>query len=406
MKQVIVVGGGAAGMMAAVASAQNGNFVTLLEQNEKLGKKIYITGKGRCNLTNACEISDFFDNVFSGREFSYSAVYGFTPNDLLALLDSVGLKTKIERGNRVFPQSDKASDVTKALQTLLNQYGVNIQLNVKVSKVLINDGHVVGVELDNGKTMTCEDLILCCGGKSYPATGSDGNGYRLARDLGHSIQELSPALVPFLSDEKWVHELTGLSLTNVRVSLWEKGKKIGSQFGEMLFTHQGVSGPAVLTLSCLTGALTNAYLSLDLKPALDEKTLERRILRDFEERKNKNFQNSLDALLPRRLAETVIGLSGIDPEKKINQITSAERLLLVRMLKNLKIAISGKADFNEAIITKGGINLKEINPSTMESKLINGVYFAGEMLDLHAYTGGYNLQLAFSTGYLAGISTK
>lgn len=406
MKQVIVVGGGAAGMMAAVASAQNGNFVTLLEQNEKLGKKIYITGKGRCNLTNACEISDFFDNVFSGREFSYSAVYGFTPNDLLALLDSVGLKTKIERGNRVFPQSDKASDVTKALQTLLNQYGVNIQLNVKVSKVLINDGHVVGVELDNGKTMTCEDLILCCGGKSYPATGSDGNGYRLARDLGHSIQELSPALVPFLSDEKWVHELTGLSLTNVRVSLWEKGKKIGSQFGEMLFTHQGVSGPAVLTLSCLTGALTNAYLSLDLKPALDEKTLERRILRDFEERKNKNFQNSLDALLPRRLAETVIGLSGIDPEKKINQITSAERLLLVRMLKNLKIAISGKADFNEAIITKGGINLKEINPSTMESKLINGVYFAGEMLDLHAHTGGYNLQLAFSTGYLAGISTK
>ena len=406
MKQVIVVGGGAAGMMAAVASAQNGNFVTLLEQNEKLGKKIYITGKGRCNLTNACEISDFFDNVFSGREFSYSAVYGLTPNDLLALLDSVGLKTKIERGNRVFPQSDKASDVTKALQTLLNQYGVNIQLNVKVSKVLINDGHVVGVELDNGKTMTCEDLILCCGGKSYPATGSDGNGYRLARDLGHSIQELSPALVPFLSDEKWVHELTGLSLTNVRVSLWEKGKKIGSQFGEMLFTHQGVSGPAVLTLSCLTGALTNAYLSLDLKPALDEKTLERRILRDFEERKNKNFQNSLDALLPRRLAETVIGLSGIDPEKKINQITSAERLLLVRMLKNLKIAISGKADFNEAIITKGGINLKEINPSTMESKLINGVYFAGEMLDLHAYTGGYNLQLAFSTGYLAGISTK
>ena len=406
MKQVIVVGGGAAGMMAAVASAQNGNFVTLLEQNEKLGKKIYITGKGRCNLTNACEISDFFDNVFSGREFSYSAVYGFTPNDLLALLDSVGLKTKIERGNRVFPQSDKASDVTKALQTLLNQYGVNIQLNVKVSKVLINDGHVVGVELDNGKTMTCEDLILCCGGKSYPATGSDGNGYRLARDLGHSIQELSPALVPFLSDEKWVHELTGLSLTNVRVSLWEKGKKIGSQFGEMLFTHQGVSGPAVLTLSCLTGALTNAYLSLDLKPALDEKTLERRILRDFEERKNKNFQNSLDALLPRRLAETVIGLSGIDPEKKINQITSAERLLLVRMLKNLKIEISGKADFNEAIITKGGINLKEINPSTMESKLINGVYFAGEMLDLHAYTGGYNLQLAFSTGYLAGISTK
>ena len=212
--------------------------------------------------------------------------------------------------------------------------------------------------------------------------------------------------MPFLSDEKWVHELTGLSLTNVRVSLWEKGKKIGSQFGEMLFTHQGVSGPAVLTLSCLTGALTNAYLSLDLKPALDEKTLERRILRDFEERKNKNFQNSLDALLPRRLAETVIGLSGIDPEKKINQITSAERLLLVRMLKNLKIAISGKADFNEAIITKGGINLKEINPSTMESKLINGVYFAGEMLDLHAYTGGYNLQLAFSTGYLAGISTK
>lgn len=406
MKQVIVVGGGAAGMMAAVASAQNGNFVTLLERNEKLGKKIYITGKGRCNLTNACDISDFFDSVFAGKEFSYSAVYGFTPNDLLTLLDTVGLKIKIERGNRVFPQSDKASDVTKALQTLLNQYGVNIQLNLKVKKVLINDSHVAGVELDNGKTMTCDDLILCCGGKSYPATGSDGNGYRLARDLGHSIQELSPALVPFLSDEKWVHELTGLSLTNVRVSLWEKGKKTGSQFGEMLFTHQGVSGPAVLTLSCLAGDLENAYLSLDLKPALDEKTLERRILRDFEERKNKDFQNSLDALLPRRLAEAVVSQSGIDPEKKINQITSAERLLLVRMLKDLRITISGKADFNEAIITKGGINLKEINPSTMESKLINGLYFAGEMLDLHAYTGGYNLQLAFSTGYLAGTSTK
>lgn len=404
MDRIIVVGGGAAGMLAAVAAAQNGSAVLLLERNEKLGKKIYITGKGRCNLTNACEVGDFFEHIFVGREFSYSAVYGFNQEDLLALLAQGGLQTKTERGNRVFPVSDKASDVTKSLQVLLDRYGVNVRLNTKVERLLIRDGSVIGVETSQGEQLEGSDVILCCGGKSYPSTGSDGTGYRLAEDAGHKIRKTEPALVPLHSKEEWVHELAGLSLLNISATLWERNRKIDTQFGEMLFTHQGVSGPVVLTLSCLAGNFREAYLSIDLKPALDEKTLDARILRDFGERKNRDFQNSLDALVPKRLANAVISLSGIEPLKKVNQITTRERALLVDTIKNLRIPLSGKADYREAVITNGGVDPKEVNPSTMESKLIRGLYFAGEMIDVHGYTGGFNLQLAFSMGHLAGRS--
>ncbi len=404
MKKVIVVGGGASGMMAAIAAAQKGNQVTLIEKNEKLGKKIYITGKGRCNLTNAVDISEFFDGIFVGREFSYSSIYGFDQNMLLELLKQAGLEIKTERGNRVFPKSDKASDVTKALTKLLHQSNVEILLNTSVKEIKISDKKVTGIITDKDEFIAADSVILCCGGKSYPLTGSDGSGYILAKKMGHSVIEPKPALVPLITNDKWVHQLAGLSLINVNASLYVKGRYISSQFGEMLFTHKGLSGPVILSLSCMVNEFKNTYINIDLKPALDETTLENRVIRDFEEQKNKMFKNSLDMLVPKSLAEQLVILSEINPEKKINQITVQERKKLVSLLKNLTVPISGTAGFDEAIITKGGIDTKEINPSTMESKLIKGLYFAGEMINVHGFTGGYNLQLAFSTGHLAGES--
>lgn len=390
-------------MMAAVSAAEAGAAVTLLERNEKLGKKIYITGKGRCNFTNNADTVDFFDNVFVGTRFSYSSVYGFDAAMLMDYFANAGLRYKIERGGRVFPESDKASDVTRVLTALLQKNDVDVRLNCDVRKLLTDGGRIVGVETAN-ETLLGDRVILCCGGKSYPTTGSDGYGYELSRALGHKIISPRPALVPLISNETWVHELAGLSLVNVEASLYQKGRRIASRFGELLFTHKGVSGPVILTLSCLCEDYSQAMLYLDLKPALSDEKLDARILRDFSEEQNRAFKNSLNKLLPASLAAEIVILSGIDPEKRVNQITAEERKALIRLLKHLPIEVSGTAGFKEAIITAGGVDTKEVNPSTLESKLVSGLYFAGELINMHAFTGGFNLQLAFSSGRLAGLS--
>ncbi|MBE6038049.1 MAG: NAD(P)/FAD-dependent oxidoreductase [Anaerofustis stercorihominis] len=403
MKKVVIIGGGAAGMMASVFAARGGADVLLIEANEKLGKKIYITGKGRCNYTNATDTEDFFNSVFEGKRFAYSSVYGFDHTMLMELFESAGMKSKIERGNRVFPQSDKASDVTKALKRLMDEAGVEVSLGEKVRKIIAQDGQVKAVKTDK-RTVECDSVILCTGGKSYPTTGSDGNGYALAKDLGHTIETPRAALVPFVSDDKWIKNLAGLSLVNVEGSLWINGKLKDKRFGEMLFTHKGISGPIVLTMSCFVEKYENVKVTVDLKPALTREVLDKRILKDFSENTNKEFKNSLDKLMPKSLAAEVVYLSKIDPHKKVNQITAKEREVLVDLIKALPINIKSDAGFNEAIITTGGVKLKEVNPSTMESKLVKGLYMAGEVLNLHGFTGGFNLQLAFSTGHLAGES--
>ncbi len=405
MKNIIVIGGGAAGMMASIFAARGGSDVTLIESNEKLGKKIYITGKGRCNYTNATDTEDFFNSVFEGKRFAYSSVYGFDSSMLMDLFDEAGMKSKVERGNRVFPASDKASDVTKALKKLMDEAGVNVRLNEKVERIVEVGGNVIAVKTDV-ELHSCDAVILATGGKSYPTTGSDGNGYALAKSLGHTIETPRPALVPFVAKDKWVSNLAGLSLVNVEGSLYVNGKLTDKRFGEMLFTHKGISGPIILTMSCFVKEYKDVVVTIDLKPALNKETLDKRILKDFSENTNKEFKNSLDKLMPKSLAKEVVILSGIDPSKKVNQITAKEREKLVDLIKALPVHISSDAGFKEAIITTGGVKLKEVNPSTMESKLIKGLYFAGEILNLHAFTGGFNLQLAFSTGHLAGESAS
>ena len=402
MKTIIVVGGGAAGMIAAYKASFNADRVILMERNEKLGKKIYITGKGRCNVTNAVDTTDFFDSVFVGKKFAYSSVYSFDAFAMIELLNNAGLKTVVERGDRVFPESNKASDVTKTLQKLLNQRRVEIMLNTKVVEVLTENQKVVGVKLETKETFEASSVILCCGGKSYPSTGSDGNGFRLSQKLGHTIIEPKPALVAMLSNNRWTHRLAGLSLKNVEVSMYANNKKIHSELGEMLFTHKGVSGPIVLTASCFYDESKENHIIIDLKPGLNKEKLEKRIIRDFDEQQGKMFKNSLNMLLPQSLAEEIVLLSKINPEKKVSQITPSERGIIADLLKNLKININGIAGFEEAIISSGGVDTKQINPSTMESKLVDGLYLAGEMINMHAFTGGFNLQLAFSTGSLAG----
>ena len=404
MKNVVVVGGGAAGMMAAYAAAKNGNNVSLCERNEKLGKKIYITGKGRCNFTNDCDEADFLENIFENMSFMYSSIYTFSPSSMMELMEKAGLEIKTERGGRVFPASDKASDVTKTLSKLLEKNGVNILYDSFVENVLTENGAACGVALKNGKKLPADSVILCCGGKSYPTTGSDGNGYRLAAKLGHKIIAPLPALVGMNAKDKSLGKLAGLSLKNVEVSLWENGRKKASEFGEMLFTHSGVSGPCILTLSCKADFSKQNVISIDLKPALDEKKLDGRILRDFEEQKNREFKNSLTKLLPSSLCEFVVQKSGIPPEKKVNQIGKDERKALVKAIKSFEVEVESSGSFSEAIITKGGVDPKEVNSSSMESRLVSGLYFAGELLAVHGYTGGYNLQIAFSTGYLAGLN--
>lgn len=408
MNTVLIVGGGAAGMLAGIAAAMKGSTVHIFEKNEKLGKKVYITGKGRCNVTNACDTEELFEHVVTNAKFLYSSFYGFTNFDMMELLESAGCPLKTERGKRVFPASDKASDVIRALTERLSKYGAAIHLQSEVQSLLIEEGRLKGLVIrqkGEQKRILGDQVIVACGGLSYPSTGSDGAGYALARQAGHSITPLSPALVPFVTEESVVKELMGLSLRNVEATV-KKGKKvIYKEFGEMLFTHYGVSGPVLLSASSRAvkelkkGPLT---LSIDLKPALSEEQLDVRIRRDFEAALNKQFKNALDQLYPAKLIPVMVERSGISPEKKVHEITREERQRLVRATKEFTLTLTGLRGFNEAIITQGGVAVKEVNPSTMESKLLSGLYFAGEVLDLDAVTGGFNLQIAWSTGWAAG----
>lgn len=415
MRQIVIIGGGAAGMMAAVAAAGRGARVTLLEQNEKTGKKIFITGKGRCNLTNACAQEDFFDNVVSNGKFLYSAFYQMDNDSVMKFFENAGCPLKKERGERVFPISDHSSDVIAALNRQMAESGVKVCLHTRVKEIVIAEDPenpserplVTGVKLMDGKVLNADAVIIATGGKSYESTGSTGDGYRFAKAAGHTVKEIKPALVPFSVKESWCMELQGLSLKNIAVTLKNGKKKIYEGFGEMLFTHFGVSGPLILSASSYYGKKCYGMpvlLSIDLKPALSREQLDKRLLKDFEENKNRQFKNSLNDLFPSKLIPVMIRLSGILPEKRVNEITREERAGLIDCIKNLTMTVVGTRDFNEAIITQGGVHVKEINPSTMESKLINGLYFAGEVLDLDAVTGGFNLQIAWSTGCLAGIS--
>lgn len=420
MGHIIVVGGGAAGMMAAISAARSGADVTLLEKNEKTGKKIFITGKGRCNLTNACDQEDFFENIISNAKFLYSAFYQMDNRAVMAFFENAGCRLKVERGERVFPISDHSSDVISALNRQMEKEHVKVCLNTCVKEILTEDdltensegkdlhrGRVKGVRLLDGRKMEADAVILATGGKSYSSTGSTGDGYSFAGALGHTVKEVKPALVPFTVKEGWCMEMQGLSLKNVSVQLKMDKKKIYQGFGEMLFTHFGVSGPLILSASSYyvkKYAGMPVLLTIDLKPALSKEHLDKRLLRDFEENKNRQFKNALDGLLPAKMIPVIIRLSGISPEKRVNEVTRKERLELIECLKNLTLTVTGTRGFQEAIITQGGIHVKEISPSTMESKLIRGLYVAGEVLDLDAVTGGFNLQIAWSTGYLAGVS--
>lgn len=414
MSKVIVVGGGAAGMMAAYAAAENGHSVTLLEQNEKLGKKLFITGKGRCNLTNASDMEQVFANVMSNRKFLYSAFYSYDNMQVISFFETNGMPVKTERGNRVFPVSDHSSDVIAALSRALSKQNVKVLLHTKVKELLVEEAlegkqKVTGVELSDHTKMQADAVIVATGGLSYPSTGSTGDGYRMAEQTGHKMVTLTPALVPFETKEAWVKDLQGLSLRNVTVSICSGKKKLYEDFGEMLFTHFGVSGPLVLSAS---GSIRprefekELSMYIDLKPALDQEQLDHRILREFDEMKNKQFKNALVHLLPAKMIPVMIALSGIDPETKVNEISRGQRQHLLELFKKFPLTITGLRDFKEAIITKGGISVKDVNPSTMESKRVEGLYFCGEVLDLDALTGGYNLQIAWSTGHLAGSSVQ
>lgn len=398
-------------MMAAYAAAESGHAVTLLEQNEKLGKKLFITGKGRCNLTNASDMEQLFANVVSNRKFLYSAFYSYDNEQVISFFESHGMPTKTERGNRVFPMSDHSSDVIAALSTALRGLHVEVLLHTKVKRLLLEkrdeEKRVTGVELADHTKMHADAVIVATGGISYPSTGATGDGYRMAEESGHKMVSPTPALVPMEMKEPWVRDLQGLSLRNVRMSITRGKKKLYEDFGEMLFTHFGVSGPLVLSASgCIPAKAFDQELSMtiDLKPALDVEQLDHRILREFDEMKNKQFKNSLGHLLPAKMIPVMIALSGIDPDTKVNEISREQRQNLLHLFKNMPLTITGLRDFKEAIITKGGVSVKDINPSTMESKLVQGLYFCGEVLDLDALTGGYNLQIAWSTGHLAGIS--
>lgn len=407
---IIVVGAGASGLLASISALKQGKKVLLIEKNEKAGKKIYITGKGRCNITNDKDISEFFDNIIVNKEFLYSALYTFSNTMLIDLLNENGLETKVERGQRVFPVSDKASDVTKTLINIIKGYkSSEIRYNTTLKDVIIDENKkVTGIITEDNQKINCSSVILSMGGKSYPLTGSDGFGYDIAKKLGHNIHTLTPVLVGINSNEEWVHYLSGLTLKNVDVSLYVNNKKVDSRFGELLFTHKGVSGPTILYLSNFINRsrINQTILKIDLKPALDVDVLEKRMLKDFEKNNNKMAKNALDLLLPKSLAKEIFKLSKINEDKQINQITKLERKTLLNLIKNLEIKVSGTGSFKEAITTKGGIDTKEINPSTMESKIIDNLYFTGEMINTHATTGGFNLQIAFSTGYLAGFNAK
>ena len=403
MAKVIIIGGGAAGMIAAYSAALTSKQVILLEKNEKLGKKIFITGKGRCNLTNASDMNTVIENVVSNKRFLFSAFKNFTNEDIMNLVENNGTKLKIERGNRVFPVSDHSSDIIKSLENAIRDLHVDIRLNTKVDELIIENDRCIGVTIGKNKIMA-DAVIVATGGMSYQATGSDGDGYRFAKEAGLSVSKLYPSLVPFNIEGERIKALQGLSLKNIHAYIYNEKKLVYDEFGEMLFTHFGVSGPVIISASAVIGNknLKGYKLSIDLKPALDEEKLDERILRDFTEQKNKALKNSLNKLFPAKLIDEVIFQSKLDPDKKVNLLTKEERHSLVHATKNLEYVISSTRGFNEAIITKGGVEVSQINPKTMESKKIKGLFFAGEVLDLDAFTGGYNLQIAWSTGYAAG----
>lgn len=405
--RVLVVGGGPAGMMAAIQAAKQGSTVTLLEQNEKLGKKLFITGKGRCNVTNDCDVTELFDSVVSNKKFLYSAFYSFSNQDVKDFFEEQGLRLKVERGRRVFPASDKSSDVIKALGNALKKLEVKIRLRTRVDQVLTENDIVCGVRLSDGECLNADKVILATGGVSYKSTGSDGSGLVMAEKLGHQVTKLRPGLVGMCTKEAWVRDMQGLTLKNVAVSIGKKqGKKpLYEDFGELLFTHYGVSGPMILSASSRLGdelEKEDLYIKIDLKPALSKEQLDSRILRDFEERKNADLSNAMVHLLPKSMISVMLHVCGLDPAKKVNEVTRGEREQLVKGMKEFPLTINGLRDIQEAIITRGGVTVKEVDPSTMESKIVKNLYLAGEMLDLDALTGGYNLQIAWSTGYLAG----
>ncbi len=407
MTDVIVIGGGPAGLMAAGTAGSRNRSVTLYEKNDKLGKKLYITGKGRCNFTNKVDVNTLIENVVNNSDFLYSAFYTMDSERLIDFFEKMGLKSKVERGNRVFPKSDKASDVTKALKKYLKNNEVQVKYE-KVDKIISENKQIKGIKTKDGNFYECSSLILAAGGNTYQSTGSTGEGYEMAKALGHTVNELYPSLVPLNLYEKYETEkLEGLSLKFVEITIKDpKNKEIFQDFGDLVFTEKGVSGPIVLSASShLKEVKGKSYiLSIDLKPALDYQTLDRRLQRDFKKYANKDFKNSLDDLLPSKLIPIFLKRTGIDLRKKVNQITAEEREKIISLLKEFNFTIEDYSSFNEGIITSGGIDVDEINPSTMESKEIEGLYFAGEIIDVDAYTGGFNLQIAFSTGYLAGLN--
>lgn len=408
MKRVVVIGGGAAGLMAAIIAGREGAKVTLLEKMNYVGKKMGITGKGRCNITNACDMSDFIKNTPGNGKFLYGAYERFTNEDLLQLLHDAGLETKVERGGRVFPASDSALDVRNTFMKLMKHYGVDVHLEEPVKKLLVDDGVVTGVVTDK-ETYHADAVVIATGGKSYPATGSTGDGYILAAQVGHKITDIRPSLVPIVTEESWVKDLMGLSLRNVELSVVAKNKVQAKMFGEMMFTHFGITGPIVLSLSHTVGKLMRKKnigtigLDINLKPALSPETLDKRLQKDFDLYSKKQLINGMKDLLPSRLIPLIIELAGIDPQKPINQISKEERQQIGYMLQHMPLTVKGLRPVEEAIVTAGGISLKEFNPKTMESKLVKGLYGAGEVLDIDAFTGGYNLQAAFSTGYVAAM---
>jgi predicted Rossmann fold flavoprotein len=402
MSKVIVIGGGPAGMMAAIAASDK-HEVILLEKNEKLGKKLFITGKGRCNITNAKNIGEFFDYIPGNPYFLYSALYTFTNEDTMNFFSSLGVELKVERGDRVFPLSDKSSDIIGAFKDKLYSKGIKVIFNSAVKKIIAENKKIKAVQLQDDKIVNGDYFIMCTGGMSYPRTGSTGDGLYFAKELGHNVVKPRPSLIPITVYEEWIKDLQGLSLKNVELSIIDnKGKTLFKDFGEMLFTHFGISGPLVLSSSGVIRDDSKLKVSINLKPALTFEELDKRIQGDFVKYANKDFKNSLDDLLPKKLIETVIKLSQINEDKKVNLITREERRNLVKLLQDFTLTVSGLRPIEEAIVTAGGVDTKEIDPSTMQSKLIENLYLAGEVIDVDAYTGGYNIQIALSTGYLAG----
>ncbi|MBC5687890.1 NAD(P)/FAD-dependent oxidoreductase [Mediterraneibacter sp. NSJ-55] len=409
MSRVLIIGGGAAGMAGAVFAAEKGSEVHVFEKNEKLGKKLFITGKGRCNFTNAADAEVFFSSVVRNPKFLYSGFYSFTNEQAIDFFEGLGVKTKIERGGRVFPASDHSSDIIQALKRKMEKLGVQIHLHTEVADILVKDQRFYAVRLKDGKTIEGDACIVASGGLSYPSTGSTGDGYRFARKCGHTVTELLPALVPIEVKEWYVKELQGLSLRNIRVQITDGKRKVYEEFGEMLFTHYGVTGPVILSASSIVGNILKKkelMLHIDLKPALSVEKLEQRVLREFESNHNRQFKNVAASLFPSKLRPVMVELSGITSEKKINEITREERKRFISLIKDFQMTLTRTREYKEAIITQGGVNVKEIDPGTMESKLVKHLYFAGEVIDVDALTGGFNLQVCWSTAYLAAAAAS